>query len=156
MDSQNGIEKLKILTVEEVLTAQDIEEKIVPVPQWGGAVVIRGLTQKQSAGLRRQAQRQNPVTKQLEMDNEVLEQLLFIEGVVQPKFSITDYGKLQDKSMAAMTLVLKAVMEISGFGGDAVAEATKSPLERTDDALRVYAGEDAGDDEGGTDRPHER
>jgi len=79
MDTDN----MKILTADEIWAAKDIEERTVPVPQWGGAVRIRTLSQKQSAELRRKAQRINPATKQSELDNEALEQLLFIEGVVE-------------------------------------------------------------------------
>jgi hypothetical protein len=137
-----------MLTIDEIWAAKDIEERVVPVPQWGGAVKIRTLSQKQSADLRRKAQRINPVTKQSELDNEALEQLLFIEGVIEPQFSITDYGRLSEKSMAAVTTVLKAIMDASGFSGESVNEATKSPVEGSLAAVRVHTGEDAGDDEG--------
>jgi hypothetical protein len=144
MDTDN----MKILTADEIWAAKDIEERTVPVPQWGGAVRIRTLSQKQSAELRRKAQRINPATKQSELDNEALEQMLFIEGVIEPKFSITDYGRLSEKSMSAMTTVLRAIMDASGFSSESVSEATKSPTERSLIAVRVHAGEDAGDDEG--------
>ena len=139
---------VKILTADEIWAAKDIEEKEVYVSQWGGSVIIRTLSQKQSADLRKRAQRMNPQTKQIEMDNETLEALLFIEGVVQPKFTMADYGRLMDKSMAAVTTVLRAVMDNSGFSSEAVSEATKSPVEGSLAALRVPAGEDAGDDAG--------
>jgi hypothetical protein len=143
---ENGA--VRILTAEEIWAAKDIEERVVPVPQWGGAVRIRTLSQKQSAELRRKASRINPATKQSELDNEALEQLLFIEGVIEPKFNITDYGRLSEKSMAAVTTVLKAIMDASGFSSESVSEATKSPAERSLAAVRVHPGEDAGDDEG--------
>jgi hypothetical protein len=152
MDNDN----MKILTAEDIWAAKDIEERTVPVPQWGGAVRIRTLSQKQSAELRRKATRINPQTKQSELDNEALEELLFIEGVVEPKFSITDYGKLGDKSMAAMTTVLKAIMEASGFSSESVNEATKSPVERSLHAVRVHPGPEVGDDESGATDPDER
>jgi len=145
MSSDNHVH---ILTAEEIFAAKDIEERTVEVPQWGGAVIIRTLSQKQSAELRRMAQRVNPVTKQSELDNETLEQLLFIEGVIEPKFSVTDYGRLSEKSMSAMTTVLKAIMDASGFSAESVSEATKSPVEGSLAAVRVHTGEDAGDDEG--------
>ena len=148
--------ELKILTAEEIWAAKDIEERIVPVPQWGGAVRIRTLSQKQSGDLRRKAQRLNPVTKQSEIDNEALEQLLFIEGVVQPKFDITDYGRLSEKSMVAVTAVLKAIMDNSGFSGESVNEATKSLAERSLAEVRVFPGAEVGDDEGGANHTNER
>jgi hypothetical protein len=137
-----------MLTAEEIWAAKDIEERVVEVPQWGGAVRIRTLSQKQSSELRRRAQRINPATKQSELDNEALEQLLFIEGVVEPKFTMADYGKIADKSMAAVTTVLKEIMDASGFSSESVAEATKSAAEGSLAAVRVHPGEDAGDDEG--------
>jgi hypothetical protein len=144
----------RILTADEIFAAKDIEERVISVPQWPkadgspGAVRIRTLSQKQSAELRRKAQRINPATKQSELDNEALEQLLFIEGVIEPKFSMADYGRLGDKSMMAMTTVLKAIMDASGFSSESVDEATKSPIEGSLVAVRVHAGEDVGDDEG--------
>jgi len=137
-----------MLTADEIFAAKDIQEIDVEVPQWGGFVKIRTLSQKQSADLRKRAMRMNPVTKQNEMDNEALEALLFIEGVVEPKFTMVDYGKILDKSMAAVTIVLRAIMDASGFSSEAVDEATKSPVERSYAPLRVPVSENAGDDEG--------
>lgn len=149
MDTESNTNgNVHILTADEIWAAKDIEERIVEVPQWGGAVRIRTLSQKQSAELRRKATRVNPVTKQSEMDNEALERLIFIEGCVEPQFSITDYGRISEKSMAAVTLVLKAIMDASGFSSEAVQDATKSPTEGSYATLRIHPGEDAGDDAG--------
>lgn len=139
-------DQIHILTADEIWAAKDIEERVVPVPQWNGAVRIRTLSQKQSADLRRKAQRINPATRQSELDNEALEQLLFIEGVIEPKFTAADYGRLSEKSMAAMTVVLKAVMDASGFSSESINEATKSPVEGSLAEVRVHPGEDARDD----------
>ena len=127
--SPNGV---RMLTAEEIFAADDIEERVVEVPQWGGAVRVRGLTQEGSATLRKKAMRINPITKKDEMDTQVLEALLFIEGVIEPKFTMADYGKLQGKSMAAMSHVLKEIMDISGLSEAAVADATKSDADGFD------------------------
>lgn len=119
-------QNLKRLTREQILEARDIEEREVPVPQWGGTVLIRTLSQKQSRELRAKATRTNPITRQTEIDNDLLESMLFIEGVVDPAFTMADYGRLQDKSMATMSAVLKAIMEASGLSEEAVRGATKS------------------------------
>lgn len=147
MDSSNGTAK-KFLTADEIFAAKDIEEIEVEVPQWGGFVKIRTLSQKQSAELRKRAMRTNPTTKVTEMDNEALEALLFIEGVVEPKFTMADYGKIIDKSMSAVTIVLRAIMDASGFSSEAVSEATKSPVEGSGAALRIPSSQDLGDDPG--------
>jgi hypothetical protein len=74
----------------------------------------------------------NQVTKQTEIDNDALEAMLFIEGVVDPQFTMADYGKLQAKSMAAMTRVLREIMDASGLTEASVAAATKSVAEESD------------------------
>jgi len=130
-------DNVRILSAAEVLAADDIEEKTLFVKQWSKpdqpcGVKIRTLTQKQAGELRKRATRTNIVTKQQEIDNEALEAMLFIEGVVEPKFTMADYGKLQEKSMAAMSFVLKEIMRASGLSDEAVTDAIKSPEEESD------------------------
>jgi hypothetical protein len=126
------VQQVRILSAAEVLAADDIEEKTLFVKQWNGGVKIRTLSQKQAGELRKRATRTNLVTKQSEIDNEALEAMLFIEGVVDPKFTMADYGKLQEKSMAAMSYVLKEIMKASGLSDEAVTDATKSDEESAD------------------------
>ena len=126
---------VKFLTAEQIFAADDIETRTVHVPQWGGAVQIRTLTQKQSGNLRKKSMRRDPITKQESLDNELLEAYLFIEGVVNPTFTMADYGKLQDKSMAAMSLVLKEIMNASGLTDEAIKDATKSDEDSSDDEV---------------------
>jgi hypothetical protein len=38
------VDNLNLLTRDEILGADDIQEQIVPVPEWGGAVRVRALT----------------------------------------------------------------------------------------------------------------
>lgn len=138
----------RILTAQEIFEARDIEERVVPVPQWGGAVRIKTLSQKQAGDLRKRATRTNPITRQSEIDNDLLEALLFVEGVVEPQFTMADYGKLQDKSMAAVSTVLKQIMDASGLTEDAMKNATKSDPDGFDSSLRVLPGARTEDDEG--------
>jgi len=125
-------EAVRFLTAEEIFAVDDIQERTVLVPQWNGAVRIRTLTQKQAGDLRRRATRRDMVTKQDIIDNDRLEELLFIEGVSEPKFTSADYEKLQNKSMAAMQIILKAIMEASGLSDAAIKEATKSSEDEFD------------------------
>lgn len=132
------------LTAQEVFEADDIEERDVFVPQWKGSVRIRTLTQKQSGNVRRQATDKRTGV----IDNDLLEALLFVECVVDPKFTMADYGKLQDKSMAAVSAVLREILNASGMSEDAVKDATKSPVEESHPALRVLSGSGTEDDQG--------
>jgi len=132
MDTVAEAPQPKVLTAEQIFAVEDIEERAVFVPQWGGAVRIRTLTQKQSADLRKRATRKDFATKQDTIDNDLLEALLFIEGVIDPQFTMADYGKLQGKSMAAMSLILREIMKASGLSDEAVKDATKSAEDESD------------------------
>jgi len=35
---------MAILTAEQLLAADDLPEETLPIPEWGGEVVLRGLT----------------------------------------------------------------------------------------------------------------
>lgn len=125
MDTSN----IRILTTDEIFAAKDIEERIVPVPQWGDGVGVRikTFTKKQADAMRKSATRFNQRTRQDEVDSDKLEALLFIEGVIEPKFDLAGYQKLLEKSAAAIALVQKEIMAASGLSEAAVAEADKSP-----------------------------
>lgn len=118
--------QVHILTPDDIWAAQDIEERTVPVPQWGGAVRIRTFSKKQATDLTRKAQRKNRLG-QVETDEDLLEALLFVEGMIEPKITVEDYERLQEKSAVAVGLVLRAIMDASGLSDSAVTEAKKSP-----------------------------
>ncbi|MDA8219193.1 MAG: hypothetical protein M0Z94_16430 [Dehalococcoidales bacterium] len=108
---------LRILSVAEILAATDLEERLVPVPQWDGAVRVRGLTKQQQQELRAQA------TNGGEVDQDLLELYLFVAGVVEPQFSQEQAILLRDKSAGAVDAVLKAIAEVSGMAAGAVKKA---------------------------------
>jgi len=123
---------LRILSADEIFAVNDIQEITVPVPQWGGAVVIRSLTQEQAGKLRKKATYKDRVTKQDLIDNDMLEAMLFTESIVQPKFSLDDYEKLQQKSMAVMAMLMREIMSASGLSDESVKDATKSAEDGSD------------------------
>lgn len=139
-----------ILSAAEIFAAQDIEERTVPVPQWNGAVRIRTFSKKQAAEMTKRATVKDRHTGKESTDNEMLEALLFTEGVIEPHFEVADYEQLQEKSAVAMGIVLKAIMDASGLSDLAVTEAGKSPAPESNGTVRVSSGTRARDDTGGT------
>lgn len=113
-------DKGKMLTVAQILEAQDLEERVVDVPEWGGVVRVRGFTKAQQQQMRKQA------TVAEEVDSDRLELLMFVHGVVDPKFSPDQAGLLQQKSAGLVDRVLTAVLEVSGMTKDALKKAEKS------------------------------
>lgn len=137
-----------ILSAAEIFAAQDIEERTVPVPQWGGAVRIRTFSKKQADEMRKRATRKDRFGKET-VDNEALEALLFTEGVIEPKFDVSDYEPLQEKSAVAISNILKAIMDASGLSDTAVTEATKSSETERNGQVRVSPGARTRHDTGG-------
>jgi hypothetical protein len=138
-----------ILTADEIWAAKDIEERTVDIPQWGGSVRIRTFSKEQADVMRKRATSQDRITKQDVVDNEMLEALLFVEGVIEPHFSLDDYEKIQKKSAVAVSLVLRAIMDASGLSQLAVTEATKSTEVRSESEIRVSPGAGIEDDANG-------
>lgn len=130
-------EPIELFSKEEVLAAQDIEEVDVAVPQWGttstGAprgVRIRTFTKRQASEMTKRATVKDKYTGKESIDNDLLEALLFTEGVIAPKFDLEDYDQLQEKSAVAISLIIRAITDASGLSESAIREATKSPEER--------------------------
>jgi hypothetical protein len=139
---------IRILTAEDIWAAKDIEERTVDVPQWGGAVRIKTFSKRQATALTQRSQRRDPRTGQIDTDNDLLEALIFTEGIIDPELTVEDYERLQDKSAAAVGLILKAIMDASGLTDLAVKEATKSPEAGSNGTLRILSGAGVEDDAG--------
>lgn len=146
---------IHILTKEQIWAADDIEERTVPIAQWGGSVRIRTFSKKQADDMRRRATVRDRFGKD-NVDSEKLEALLFVEGVVEPHFELDDYEHMQEKSAVAVSLVLRAIMDASGLSELAATEAAKSDAQRSDAPIRVSFGAGTGDDENGTAAKDER
>ncbi len=101
--------KKKKLTVEDILSSVDVKEEEVEVPQWEGSVTIRPFTKEAQQRARKQARSDG------EIDTDRLEMVLFIEGVVEPKFTEEHYEDLRQKSAVAIDLVLQRIMAASGI-----------------------------------------
>lgn len=110
----------KILSVDEILAAPDLEEKTVPVPEWGGSVKVKGFTKAKQQELRKQA------TVGGELDEQRLEMLMFVHGVSEPQFSLDQVEQLRDKAAGPIDRILKEILEVSGMNPEAVKQAERS------------------------------
>ena len=109
-----------ILTVEEIVAADDRPTEEVHVPEWGGYVRIRAFSKAQQLALRNLSK--NPETG--ELDQNLLEMYMAVEGIVEPKFTLEQMSLLADKSTPAVDRVITRLLVMSG-GTDAVREARK-------------------------------
>lgn len=111
---------VKKLTTEDILNSLDTQEREVFVKEWNGTVTIKPFTKDVQQKTRKLAMREDKI------DIDLLEMMIFIEGIVSPKFSEDQYEQLKTKSASAIDTVLKAITEASGITSESdLAEAAK-------------------------------
>jgi len=116
-------EKVKqALSLAQIKDVQDITVENLYVPQWDGYVKIKSISKRQMREIKR-ASRDNANG---EIDDDVLEMNIFIEGMVEPTVTEEDYEVLLDKSAAAMGLITKGILDISRMSDEAVTDEEKS------------------------------
>lgn len=114
-----GESPVHILTFEDILAAQDIGEKIVPVPEWGGSVRIRSFTK--NVELRMRAEARDPTTGQVDTDK--LELLMLVYGVVEPELTMEQVPHLRTKSATAIDDILLAITRLNRTNPEAMKAA---------------------------------
>ena len=115
-DSEKG-DCMAILTKEDVLNAPDIREKVVEVPEWGGSVKVKTFTRAQHQVMRERAVIDGVFSKNR------YEMLMFVEGVVEPKFTESDVEAILQKSSTAVGRVMEEILSVIGAGPEGVASA---------------------------------
>ncbi len=118
----------RILSIEDILAAKDIEERLVQVPEWGGAVKIKTISKGRQQNLRKQA------TVNGEVDPEKLEMLMLAACLTEPAITPAQAEALREKSAAAVDRILREVMGLNGMTAEAQKAATKSVLSGDDRA----------------------
>jgi hypothetical protein len=119
-DNAKKPEAATILSVEAILAKADTPEDRVEVPEWGGFVVVRGLTKRQQIDIRRASMRDGVV------DPEESQRRIWQEGVVDPRFPDEALGPLFDKNAGAVDRVMSRILELSGMNESAVRDREKT------------------------------
>lgn len=104
------------LSLEQILGADDLEERDVFIEAWGGSVRIRALSR---ATVRR-------INRQGVDDPDSVEKSLLCQGMVSPVISPTSYDKLDAKRAGAVEQIIAAIMDLSDIGTSAKERALKS------------------------------
>ncbi len=98
----------KILTWQEILEAQDLPVDEIEVPEWGGKVKIRALTQGEAGEIIKR------VTEAEGPQFELQERLMVRFGLVEPAVGDDALDQLVEKSASAISRVAAAVDQLSG------------------------------------------
>lgn len=97
------------LTRDAILAADDLRTDSVDIPEWGGAVSVRGLTLGEVNTIVNLSTRNGKLNT---LDSAIF---TFVRGVTAPKFDDTDVDDLKKKS-AVVLRVVKRINELSGMG----------------------------------------
>ncbi len=142
----------RILTAEELWAIEDTPERTIEIPEWNGrSVRVRGLTLDQIASVAQRATRRDPRTNVEEQDRALLAAFTVVEGMVEPKLTTADVGRLRSRSATAITRIVQAITNL-GASEDAIDAADKSIGNGLNAALSVFPGVAIGQDAG---RAHE-
>lgn len=117
------------LTREAILEADDIQEEPVAVPEWGGRVLVRGLTGSQRDDYEATLQRGKGTNKEINLRNARAKLVMW--SVVHPTtrerlFSEQDVERLGKKSAAALQRVFDAAARLSGLSAKDLDELTEN------------------------------
>lgn len=114
------LQELPLGTVEGILAAPDIATETMPIPEWGCSIRVRGLTKIQQQAIRKEAARGQ---RNNEPDSDRIEMLMFLTGVVEPKFERGHYPQLMEKNSGVLDRVLQRIAKLSGADPEAIARA---------------------------------
>jgi hypothetical protein len=111
----------RLLTYEDILTADDIKTQTVEIPEWGGAVRIR--TFSKNTELQMRAEARGPGG---EVDGEKLEMLMLVYGIIEPTLTWEMIPHLRTKNAAVIDRILGEIVKVNAMGGDAIETAVRT------------------------------
>jgi hypothetical protein len=97
------------MTAEAILALNDTKTDDLFVEEWGTSIKVQGLTKKQQLDVRERSLVNGEVSA------EKSQGFLFLEGVVEPRFSEDQLGPLFDKNAGVIDKILGRVLELSGM-----------------------------------------
>lgn len=114
---------MAILSMNEIMAADDITEQEVPIPEWGGSVVVRSISHRVMRDIR------SDVAKRYgeeEPPDDEIDKWIIIKGMVNPTVSEEDYEHLVEKSYSAIMKIQKAILGNSNGNKESVKEEEKN------------------------------
>lgn len=103
----------KNLSFNDIVGICDVQTKQVEVPEWGGIVVVKGMSKRDQQLMRHQASGPGgPI------DTDLLEKLWLAHCLADPAITVEQAGQLLEKSAAAVDKVLTAILEINGLSDE--------------------------------------
>lgn len=104
----------EFLTIDEILAANDLPTEVVEVPEWGGSIKVQGLSRAAYDAIAKAAEVAVPATGPGQVagskrDDDKFSDLLFLNCVIEPKFTEDHIPALRGKSLGALNRVYQAI-----------------------------------------------
>ncbi len=109
-----------VLTLDEIYQLPEPETETVEVTRWGRSVEVRSFTKAEHAQIQKDA------TKGGRVDNDYVEKLMMLHGVVSPPLTMDAVEYLWTKDAASIQEILLGVLRVSGLQPESEAEAEDS------------------------------
>ena len=119
----------RLLSLEEIMAAPDVKTETVDIPEWGGAVEIRGITMEQLEAVRATATVMVPGPSgaaTAEIDKQTFANGLLSQCVVSPAITLAQAMELRSKAASPINKLYKAILAVCGLNEEAVKQAEKS------------------------------
>ena len=119
-----------ILSRDQILQVQDLESTEVEVPDWGGAVRVRMLTQQESDTFQQfctdRVKGSGP-TRRIDIRGMKVRLVILccVDAEGKPLFTDKDAEALNAKSGRAIDVVFEAARKLNGIGEDQIKELTR-------------------------------
>ena len=118
---------MTILNKKQILSADDLQKELIPVPEWGGEVYVRGMSGQErdefeASIVQMRAGQEAPQALNMKNVRAKLASLTICDETGKRLFSENDIGELGKKSASALQRVFEVAQRLSGLGDDAVAE----------------------------------
>ena len=108
---------MTILTREQILSSNDLVKELVPMPEWGGDVWVRGMTGNERDAFEMDVVEQRGKKTSVNMSN--MRAKLCARSICDESgkllFSETDIKKLGEKSASALSRIFVIAQRLSGI-----------------------------------------
>jgi len=107
----------KMLTAGDILSARDFVERVVEVPEWGGAVKVRSLTLAARYAISEMSTVGEGKSRKIDQARFAVGSLLY--GLAEPRLKPEEADQMVDKSPEVVERIVSAVWEVSGLSDGA-------------------------------------
>lgn len=119
---------MPILSKDDILRMEDLPREVVPVPEWGGEVLVRGLTASERDAFEGSIVELRGKERRIHLEDirAKLASLTMVDEQGKRLFSDGEVAALGKKSAQAVQRVFDVAQRLSGISGSDVEELAKN------------------------------